>query len=395
MEKPLICELIQNAFWKDEVKTCSPDEWEAVYKEAKDHGIELLFADSLSSWEIPADLLNKWKLDNLAVTSQNVQLLSLQGEIHKILVKEGIKYSILKGSAAAINYPRAIYRTFGDIDIIVQDEDFERTTDLFTDICGTPVIGSTHNGNVREYVFTKDSKVIELHQSYAILANDDYDKLLDFWIKKDIHSNCVRKINNKYTFFMPTETVNGLILLAHIAHHLEEGLGLRQIIDWMMYVDKCLSDEKWPFFQDKAEKIGLDTLAITATKMCQVYMGLPNDNIHWADGSDAGLCADLMDYVLSCGNFGRKQGTNNTVSMIVSQNQGITTLFKNLQARGESNWKALEKHSWLRPFAWMYQGCRYVKKGFGRKNAMGEFRKDLADGKKRDQLLKRMGVKKE
>ena len=38
---------------------------------------------------------------------------------------------------------------------------------------------------------------------------------------------------------------NGLVLLLHIQQHLRGGLGLRQILDWMMFAQKKLTDELW------------------------------------------------------------------------------------------------------------------------------------------------------
>ena len=388
----IICELIQSVFWHTSVKDHSPEEWADVLKEVKEHKIELLFMDALSSWNVPEDIFNTWKKDSFSITSHNVQLLSLQKELHELLIKERIEYSILKGSAASVYYPRPLYRTAGDIDLIVRDEDFERTHALFDRIFGASSIGSKHNGKIREYVYAKDLCVIELHQSYAILANNK-DRILDSWIKEDIHNNCLRIIGEKYPFCMPSEHINGLVLLAHIAQHLEGGLGLRQIIDWMIYVYTCLPDNKWPAFQEKAREIGLNNLAVTTTRMCQIYLGLPTENIHWAENADSDLCIELMEFVLGCGDFGRKQAANNTVSMIVSRNQGIFTLFRNLQHRGLSNWNALRKYPFLRPLAWIYQGCRYIRRGMGRKNALGELKKELSDGKKRDRLLKELGIK--
>lgn len=395
MDNKLICELIQGALWHKKVSDHTPEEWAEIYKVVQDHKIELLFIGSLPSWNLPKDIFNGWKLDCFATISHNVQLLSLQKELHELLTKEKIEYSTLKGSAVAVYYPNPLYRTAGDIDIIVGDKDFERTHSLFDNMFGVSSIGSKHNDEVREYVYSKDLCNIELHQSYAILANTNYDARLDSWIKEEIQSSHIGIINNRYPFYMPSEIINGLILLAHIAQHLEGGLGLRQIVDWMMYVDKCLPDEKWPLFQEKALEIGLETLAITTTRMCQIYLGLSEDKVNWTSEADPILCNELMEFVLSCGNFGRKQETSNAVSMIVSQNQGFFTLFKNLQERGKNNWKTLEKYPFLQPFAWIYQGCRYIRKGMGRKNALGEFKKELADGKNRNRLLKSIGVKDE
>ena len=389
----MICEMIRGVFWNAPIKKHTVEEWAEAYKEVKEHRVELLFIETLKTWNVPTDIKNTWKLDCFAITAHNVQLLSLQREIHEHLIKEQIEYSILKGSAAAVYYPHPLYRTAGDIDIIVRDEDFERTYALFYRLFGVPSIGSKHNGDIREYVYVKDSFIIELHHSYSILANKDYDRIFDSWIKEDIHNYHIRKIEEKYQFCMPSELINGLVLLAHIAQHLEGGLGLRQVIDWMMYVDKCLSDEKWLTIQGMVQEIGLEKLAITTTRMCQIYLGLPTKKNHWAESADSVLCNELMEFVLSCGDFGRKQGMSNTVSMIVSQNQGGISLFRNLQQRGVSNWTALRQYPFLRPLAWVYQGCRYLRKGIGRKSALVEIKKELSNGKKRNILLKKLGIK--
>ena len=95
------------------------------------------------------------------------------------------------------------------------------------------------------------------------------------------------------------------MILEHISQHLENGLGLRQIIDWMMFVHKCLPDENWPEFQVLASNIGMETLAIVMTRMCELHLGLPERM--WCKSADNELCGQLMDYILACGNFGEKK----------------------------------------------------------------------------------------
>lgn len=54
---------------------------------------------------------------------------------------------------------------------------------------------------------------------------------------------------------------NGLVLLAHVNQHLGSGLGLRQILDWQMFVDAHLTDELWERgFQHAAQQIGMEKL---------------------------------------------------------------------------------------------------------------------------------------
>lgn len=149
---------------------------------------------------------------------------------------------------------------------------------------------------------------------------------------------------------------NGLVLLAHIQQHLSSGLGLRQIIDWMMYVEKYLNDEFWNTeFKDAAEKCSLKKLAMVSTLMCQKYLGL-DPEITWCRNSeDDKLCDELLEYVVKRGNFGRKMGQSaGSLDRLQMLRNPIETI-KTAQNHGTAKWKLLNKFPWLRPFAWIYQ----------------------------------------
>ena len=162
--------------------------------------------------------------------------------------------------------------------------------------------------------------------------------------------------------------MNGLVLLEHISQHLEHGLGLRQIIDWMMFIEKCLPDEKWPEFEPMAENIGLKNLAIIAARMCEIYLGLPERQ--WCADADKALCGHLMNYVLDSGNFGKKwNGAEKTGENVFASATTPMATVRLLQERGVVNWPAVQKYRFLRPFAWIYQAFRYVSRGFSRENA--------------------------
>ena len=137
------------------------------------------------------------------------------------------------------------------------------------------------------------------------------------------------------------------------------------------------------------DETGLETVAITMTRLCQLYLGL-SDGIQWCRNAEKKLCEELIENLLSSGNFDRKRGKGAAVE-VVSSNIVRKGLFRNLQAAGEHNWKAYHKHKWLKPFAWIYQVYRYVKKGFQAKRG-GNLKEDLVRGKQRSGLLKRLKI---
>ena len=376
------------------IEASSVSDWNDIYEDIQKQCIELLFVDLIKTISIPELVRSNWMANCYNRIAFNAKLLHLQKDTCDLLSREGIGYVILKGYAAAIYYPKPQYRAMGDIDLIVSQNDLNRANEVMTFRYGNPTINYMRNDKsaVREYVYSIDKYRIELHRQFSDLPMPCQNDLLNEWIEEDILSSDIVASQRNIDFHMLSEETNGLVLLAHISQHLEGGLGLRQIIDWMLFVNSCLTDSKWITFAVKVNDLGLETLAITVTKMCQMYLGLPSEKIHWADAAATDLCEELMEFVLSCGNFGNKMGMNNTVSMVVSQNQSPYAFLRNLQKRGEYNWKILKKYPGLRPFAGVYQLFRYIRKGLKRENAISELRKDIKSGRKRDRMLKRLGA---
>ena len=246
------------------------------------------------------------------------------------------------------------------------------------------------DGNQRHVLFNKGRVLIELHRRFATLQTKKLENLLDEWIYEGINTHVIEQIQ-RYSFPRLDDTLNGLVLLTHINQHLEEGLGLRQILDWIMYCNKNLSDETWPEFKKKTDQLGLTTLAKVTARLGQKYFGLKEDAITWCRSADEKTVDDFLEYVFSCGNFGQKDSINNTVVMVMVHGRGVRGFFRNLQRQGKINWKALEKHKWLTSFAWLYQMCRYVRLGLKINNCK-EFLVNYNTSKQRSKLLDKLEV---
>lgn len=86
-----------------------------------------------------------------------------------------------------------------------------------------------------------------------------------------------------------------------------------------------------------------------------------SDRITWCQEADIVLCEELIESLMSSGNFGRKRGSGasfESVSVSIRE-KGV---FRYLQKSGEMNWAAYHRHKWLKPFAWIYQGYRVLRK---------------------------------
>ena len=270
-----------------------------------------------------------------------------------------VPYVILKGSSAAKYYPRPEYRAMGDIDIITRREEYAAACDaMLKDGWHETTDESEHERN-RHRSFAKKGIIVEIHAFFASMNNVEKAKAFDDLIISSITEDHI----------LP-DLINGLVLIEHVNQHMEQEIGLRQIIDWMMFVDRCLTDDKWPEFEIMAKQTGLKELSVMTTRMCEIYLGLQRHQ--WCAGADEKLCRDLMEYVMKCGNFGVK--LNQTDALCVSvlyQMRHPLKVIRALQEKGCEAWAAA-KNPILRPFAWIVEGSQRMRRS---KNALEAYRK--------------------
>lgn len=315
-----------------------------------------------------------------------IRILFAQDEIVSLMSSADIPMAVLKGSAAAVYYPDPFLRTMGDIDFIVPAERFQEAVQLMQEH-GYSMLNNTGEKDEQNRHFTlrKDGITAELHHHFS---SDGID--IERYVEAGL--SCPESaVVEGHAFLMLPPLENGIVLLAHVAQHLKKDLGMRQVLDWMMYVDKVLTDDLWEHsFQKAANSCGLELLAVTMTRMCQLYLGLPTA-ITWCKEADPELAEDLLNNILQTGNFGHQYGSGSRVERVSTEIQRFG-LFPYLQIAGEYNWKTYHKHHWLKPFCWLYQVFRYAKQGVKAGRNGSQLSSDLSRAGSRYDLLTRLGI---
>ena len=354
-------------------------DWNEVYDEASFQTVLGIVAP-----EVPEELSDeKWQQVQYQQMAAYIRYCHAETELKTLLDGKGIPFVVLKGNSAAIHYADPSRRAMGDIDFFVGDNFFEKTKEVLANDGYVFIEGSDRHP--RHVGYRKNEAEFELHRRFS---HDDID------IEQEIcrgFGDIQLGLIDAHEFPMLPKLANGLVLLDHMRNHLKGALGLRQVIDWMMYVYRNLDDEYWENeFSRVAKEKKMDKLAVTATRMCQMYLGLP-ETITWCKGADEKTCEELMECLLASGNFGRKNGRGNSVET-VSTNMKRKGLFRWLQYAGEFNWEAYHRHHWLKPFCWLYQIFRYAKQGVKTGRNRRQIRGDLDRSRERFELLKKLGI---
>ena len=319
------------------------------------------------------------------------RLMKAQDSVLAEFRQAGIPVAVLKGAAAAANYPQPKSRSMGDIDLIVPPDHFDRAFALLE------CLGWENDApleiNPRHAGFRKaDCPEIELHRYFSTCTDKRQADFLDQAIYDAIpHAEWADVEGFSVPVLPPLE--NGLVLLAHVNQHLGSGLGLRQILDWQMFVEAHLTDELWERgFQHAAQQIGMEKLAITTTWLCRTYLGLQT-SATWFDGADAQLADDLLRYIMHKGNMGRKMEHGTQATRIVMHSfRSPAALVRYLYTGGRSHWAPARKYAWLTPAACIYQIGHVIRKGLARNVSMGELVNDARSAQEEVDLLKRLEV---
>ena len=196
-------------------------------------GIESLgkeYPEELKKNPIERDLLMAWMGAAQQIHRQNMKVNAVAGKLYSMLREDGLRCCILKGQGNALMYPNAYSRNPGDIDVWV-NASREQITEY----------AKKHfklGDDIRyQHIETSvDGVPVELHFFPCTMNNPIYNARLQKWFKRNADlqcSNVVSLPDGIGKIAIPTTAFNVIYQLTHLYHHFfDEGIGMRQIIDY-------------------------------------------------------------------------------------------------------------------------------------------------------------------
>ena len=135
-------------------------DWDSVIKESVLQSVAIIaFAGIKKAKEIPSKTYCYFWKTALSISTKSLHIHGNHAVIDKLFCENNIDYSILKGCSSAYYYPRPDYRSMGDVDFMIKEEDYAKTNSLLL-----------QNGfkrwsrNTKHHiVYTKKNIHIELH----------------------------------------------------------------------------------------------------------------------------------------------------------------------------------------------------------------------------------------
>ena len=200
-------------------------------------GIERLgkeYPEELKRNPIGRELLMTWMGKAQQIRRQNMKVNAVAGKLFSMLREDGMRCCILKGQGNALMYPNPYSRTPGDIDVWINAsrerimEYASKKFELGDDI------------RLQHLETSLDGVPVELHFFPCSLNNPIYHARLQNWFKRNADLQCSHIVglpDGAGDIAIPTMAFNVIYQLTHLYHHFfDEGIGMRQIIDYYYVV---------------------------------------------------------------------------------------------------------------------------------------------------------------
>ena len=284
-------------------------DWKALYRIAQKQALMGILFDGIqrlpsSDMGISRNLLLQWMAQCQMLEKANVRLNDAAIQVSEWFWKKGFRTCILKGQGNAQLYPNGLHRTPGDIDIWVEGGD-KRVISFVRSI-------SPHEKACYHHIEFPSYKGVEVEVHYRPSF------LLCFWHNRRLQKYYERvkekqfshrvKLGEQGEVAIPTAEFNLIFQLTHIyAHLMNEGIGLRQLLDYyfvLLHADIKNVVE----LQRYLKRFGLWKFAGAIMYIMQEVFDLPVSRLIVPSNEKYGIF--VLNGVLEAGNFGKYDERN-------------------------------------------------------------------------------------
>ena len=305
--------LLKSALWQDEnieQSVCNVD-WNNLYQLANEQCLIGIVADSfrlLSKKQCDGEERLRWLAYVVRLEKKNQEMNLLVGKLFEKFCKMNLSPVLLKGQAFAANYPYPLHRQCGDIDLYFKNrKDCETAVAWAAKVDKSAALSPENKRERKHFSFSIGSNEVELHYFMCLFENS--------WLHQRLQQIIDEEFASSKPFFVEIEgeqietvppTLSALHQIIHISRHLlEAGIGLRQICDLAMFLDKHHDVIDKERLNGYLEELQLMTIARSLGYIMVKYLGLKEEKVPFK--VDAQFSDFILQEIFEGGNFGKKK----------------------------------------------------------------------------------------
>lgn len=370
-----------------------PCDYELLHRMAQEHQVSALIFNQIYRFpDLPAEQKALWTRETLQINGFQTMRSSRFLQIYQKLRDSGVKALVVKGLILRNLYPQPDSRPSGDEDLYVPMDQFLRATEILQ-ACGQVLVQESKEENIFEDPGC--GLRIELHGvlfDRETKAFGRYQALFDAGFQEP----AVHQIQGVSVLSLSYD-LHFIFLMTHLAKHfLVCGVGIRQILDIVMYAEAYREQICWDRVYKELEEQDLLVLTANVLAIGREYFDMDPAVPVPRMKTD---CKALLDDILDAGVFGKStrarlhssaftleaaEGRERTSGGIL-----LSHLFPSCKSlQGRTEYAYLQQKPWLLPYAWGKRIGSYLH----HRESEDQEKEMMEMGTQRVKLLKKYGV---
>lgn len=305
--------LVRGGLWEQEVSLSSYGEVDLleVFRLAEEQSVVGLVTAGLervTDVKLPKEQVLQFVGSALQIEQQNKAMNEFVASLIADLRRHGIYTLLVKGQSIAPNYERPLWRSCGDVDLFLSDDNYTKTKDYLTPQASSIEVEGRYGQHLG---MTIDPWVVELHGSLRCGFLGRTDRVLDKVRENTFYNGNVSSIliEKVQIFKLGQENEVFYVFTHFLGHFYKGGIGLRQICDWcrLLWTFKDSLDLK--VLEDLLKKAGLMTEWKAFGAFANEYLRLDEVTIPFYLGGSRWRrkAARIKKFIIKVGNFGHNR----------------------------------------------------------------------------------------
>jgi len=316
-------ELLRAGLWEKDARL-SPYkdiDYSAIMKLAEEQSVVGLITaglEKVSDVKIPKEVILRFVGCTLQIEQQNKAMNAFIADLIEKLRKEDVYAILVKGQGIAQCYERPLWRSSGDVDLLLSESNYQKASRVLTVIASSV---DEENPQNKHLAMTIDGWSVELHGTLRGSIKR-INRVIDEVQNDVFYSGYVRPwMNGKTQVFLPRADEDVFCVFTHILqHYYIEGIGLRQICDWCRLLWTFKESMDYGLLESRISKAGIMKEWKAFGSFAVEYLGMPEETMPFLnvkDQMDDGRCkvdkrlkrkADrILAFVMESGNFGHNR----------------------------------------------------------------------------------------
>lgn len=309
-------------------------DWEEVYRLAEEQSVVGLVAAGIEyviDLKVPQEVALTFAGSSLQLEQQNKAMNFFVAKVIDLLRSKDVYALLVKGQGIAQCYDRPLWRTSGDIDLLLSDTNYEKAKKVLLPLS---VKVEPEYKTIKHLGMTmKNGLVVELHGTLHSRLSKRVDRGIDAAQNGVFFGGSVRSWQNGSTIvFLPGVDEDVVFIFTHILHHyFIDGIGLRQICDWCRLLWTYRNSLNHELLESRIRKMGLMSEWKAFASLAVDYLGMPAEAMPFYSGDKkwSRKAERMVAFVLEVGNFGHNQKRMYSDSYVWKKTLALWRKFKN------------------------------------------------------------------